>query len=747
MRDGSARGRRTTGRQAGRPRALFWALAVAAMALPACNSPYPASERLSNTYYTTFGSEPETLDPGRAYGTFMYELLCQIVEPPFQYHLLKRPYELIPLTAADVPRPETRQVTWQEKAIEATVYTVRIRPGILYQNHPCFVEGNRRLTEQGARGIRTVQDFEQTATRELVAADYVYAIRRLADPRVSNPILPTLKQNLLGLGEYNEALEQALAAERKRRADAAGPLYNQEQDEKVDPIRLNYAAYPFPGVREIDRYTFEVVLPHPYPQMLYWMALPFFAPVPPEAIEFHNQRPLLERGITFARNPIGTGPYVLAEFDPTNQIVLERNPNFREERYPELPEPRPGDRRARANYELMQSEGMLADAGRRLPMIDRAVYRMEREWIPRWNKFRQGYYDACGISSDVFDQAVTLTSQGDPVLSDDMARQGIRLLAAPAAVIHYFSFNMDDPVIGGYSEDRQKLRQAISIAYDVEEEIAIFLNGRATPAHSLTPPGIFGHEDGEAGINPFVYRWDAERRRPVRRSLDEAKRLLAEAGYPGGFGTDGKPLTIRFTNGWASPALRPRLNFVSKQFRKLGIHLEVETTDWNRFQEKVRAGNYQFIAWGWAADYPDPENFLFLLYGPNARTRGGSENNANYANPDFDRLFEQMRHMENTPERLAIIRQMKRIMQRDAPWLFGYHDISFALIHDWYHNAYPNPMANNTLKYRRIDPGLRAEKREAWNRPRWTPVAVFVIVLVLAVVPAVWVAVRHLREA
>ena len=122
-------------------------------------------------------------------------------------------------------------------------------------------------------------------------------------------------------------------------------------------------------------------------------------------------------------------------------------------------------------------------------------------------------------------------------------------------------------------------------------------------------------------------------------------------------------------------------------------------------------------------------------------------NNANYANPDFDRLFEQMRHMENTPERLAIIRQMKRIMQRDAPWLFGYHDISFALIHDWYHNAYPNPMANNTLKYRRIDPGLRAEKREAWNRPRWTPVAVFVIVLVLAVVPAVWVAVRHLREA
>jgi len=504
---------------------------------------------------------------------------------------------------------------------------------------------------------------------------------------------------------------------------------------------------PSPVSREIDRHTFEVVLPHPYPQMLYWMAMPFFAPVPPEAVEFFSQRPLLERGITFDRNPIGTGPYFLAEYDPTNEFVLARNLNFREERYPDLPEPAPGDRRAWANYELMRAEGMLADVGKRLPLIDRAVYRMEREWIPRWNKFRQGYYDACGISSDVFDEAITLTSQGDPILSDGMGRQGIRLLTAPAAVIHYFAFNMDDPVVGGYTEDRQKLRQAISIAYDVEEEIAIFLNGRATAAHSLTPPGIFGYEDGEAGMNPFVYRWDPDHGRPVRRSLDDARRLLGEAGYPGGYGPDGKPLTIRFTNGWASPALRPRLNFVSKQFRKLGIHLEVETTDWNRFQEKVRAGNYQFIAWGWAADYPDPENFLFLLYGPNARTRGGSENNANYASPDFDRLFERMRHMENTPERLDIIRRMKRIMQRDAPWLFGYHDISFALVHDWYHNAYPNPMARNTLKYRRLDPDLRAERREARNRPRWTPVVLFAVVLVLAVVPGVWVAVRHLREA
>lgn len=723
-----------------------WCLAAAAL-LSACNSPYPESDERSNTYYTTFTEEPETLDPARAYGSFMFEILCQIVEPPFQYHLLKRPYSLVPLTATDLPKPETRAVSWQGQTIEATVYTVRIRPGIQYQNHPCFVGANRRLGESDARGIWRVSDFRQTATRELVAADYVHAIRRLADPRLSNPILPTLQQSLLGLREYVDALEQALAAERHRRADAAGPLHNRELDEKCDPIRLDYAACPFPGVRELSRYSFEVVLAHPYPQMLYWMAMPFFAPVPPEAVEFYNQRPLLERGITFERNPVGTGPYFLGELDPTNQIVLVRNPNFRDERYPGLPKPGSDDPRGQALCEELRAAGMLDDVGTRLPMIDRVVFRMEREWIPRWNKFRQGYYDACGISSDVFDEAVTLTSRGDPVLSDEMTREGIRLLTSPAAAIHYIAFNMDDPVVGGYTEDRQKLRQAISIAYDVEEEIAIFLNGRATPAHSLTPPGIFGHEEGQAGMNPFAYRWDDARGRPVRRSLDEAKRLLAEAGYPGGYGPDGKPLTIRFVNGWAGAASRPRLNFVVKQFRKLGIQLAIETSDWNRFQEKVRAGNYQFLAWGWLADYPDPENFVFLLYGPNSRSRGGSENNANYASPEFDRLFEQMRHMENTPERLALIRKMNHVLQRDAPWIFGYHGISFALVHEWYRNAYPHAMATNTLKYRRVAPDLRAERREEWNRPRWTPVLVVAAVLVLAVVPAAWAAVRHLKEA
>jgi ABC-type transport system substrate-binding protein len=728
------------------PDRLLW-LAFAAALFAGCNSPYPATDSRSNTLYTTFGSEPRHLDTARSYSSGTYGLLCQIVEPPFQYHFLKRPYELAPLTAQSVPSPETREMTWQEKTITATVYTVRLKRGTVYQNHPCFVEANRRLSEKDARGIRRVSDFSETATRGLVASDYVHAIRRIADPRLSCPILPTLEQNILGLKEYGEALAEALDEERERRSAAGGATYNREQDEKYNPIRLDYGAHPFPGARVIDAHTFEIVLRQPYPQMLYWMAMPFFAPVPPEAVEFFEQRPMLERSIIFDKNPLGTGAYRLAEFDPTNQMVLVRNENFRDERYPGLPEPPEGDRRAREIYEAMRAEGMLEDTGKRLPMVDRVVFRMEKEWIPRWNKFLQGYYDWSGISGDVFDQAVTLTSQGDSVLSDEMESRGIRLLTSSSMVIYYFAFNMDDPVIGGYTEKQRKLRQAISIAFDIEEHIAIFDNGRGTPAHSLTPPGIFGHEEGKAGMNPVVYRWDDALGKPVRRSVDEAKRLLAEAGYPGGYGADGKPLVIRFDNGWTSASQRPRLKFVTKQFQKIGIRLDIRTTDYNRFQDKIIAGNYQMVFWGWLADYPDPENFLFLLYGPNSKSRGGSENNANYVSPEFDRLFERMRNMENSARRLAIIRRMNRILQEDAPWIFGHHPVSFALVHDWHRNAYPHAVANNSMMYRRIDAELRAERRREWNRPRWIPVLVFLALLAAASVPAVRAAVRHVREA
>ena len=735
---------------AGLPRraARLAGIACALLAAGCRNSPYPDSDEGRNVLYTTFTDEPRHMDPAQSYSSLESIITYNILEPPFQYHYLKRPYELDGLTATEVPRPERRSVIYRGRTIEATVYTIRLKRGIRYQDHPCFVERNRRLTERDVRGVRGVRDLPATATREAVAGDFVHGIHRLADPRLACPIYDTLARNLLGMDGYRDALQESIDRRRRLRTQAAGPLYNQEADEQYDPIRIDYAAgaEEFPFVREIDPHTFEVVLRHPYPQVLYWMAMTFFAPVPPEAIEFYNQRVLLERSILFDKNPVGTGPYVLREFDPANQIVLVRNGNFRPERYPSLPPPSESDPHARALYAEMKSAGMLDDAGKALPMVDRIVYRMERESIPRWNKFLQGYYDSSGIQSDVFDQAVTLTSRGDSTLTDELARRGIRLLTSHSAAFYFYAFNMDDPVVGGFAEPNRKLRQAVSIAFNVEDEIAIFDNGRGAAAHSPIPPGIFGHEPGRAGINPVVYRWDPKRNRAVRRPLEEAKKLLAEAGYPDGYGPDGQPLTLRFATTWRSPEGRTRVKFIQKQFAKLNVRLAVETYDHNRFGEKVRSGSYQIVRYGWAGDYPDPENFLFLFQAPES-TEADKQNVPRYRSDEYDRLFVRMRSMENSPQRLAIIRQMLAVLRADAPAILDYHPVAYGLYHKWYGNAYPHAMASHAMKYARIDVAARRKYRIRHNKPVWWPVATAGVLFVLFGLPAVRVAVRHFREA
>jgi len=157
-----------------------------------------------------------------------------------------------------------------------------------------------------------------------------------------------------------------------------------------------------------------------------------------------------------------------------------------------------------------------------------------------------------------------------------------------------------------------------------------------------------------------------------------------------------------------------------QQFDKLGVQLDVRSTDYNRFQDKIRRGDTQMFYFGWNADYPDPENFLFLLHGAQAKVGKGGENAANYANPEYDRLFEQMKNMENGPERQAIIDRMLEILRRDSPWLWGFHPKNYVLQHDWLHNVKPNVMANNKLKYWRVDAERRDELRREWNQPvRW----------------------------
>ena len=296
-------------------------------------------------------------------------------------------------------------------------------------------------------------------------------------------------------------------------------------------------------------------------------------------------------------------------------------------------------------------------------------------------------------------------------------------------------FNMTDAVVGGDSERARLLRRAISIAVDFEEYIAIFANGRGVPATGPIPPEIFGYRAAQGGINSYVYEWRAGH--TVRRGLEEARALLRAAGYPDGRdASSGEPLTLYYEAVSGGPSGKAQLNWYRKQFEKLGIQLVIRVTDYNRFQEKVREGTAQIFSWGWNADYPDPENFLFLLYGPNGKTKYGGENASNYRNEEFDRLYVQMRALPDSDERQQLIDRMVEIVRRDGPWLWGYHPMAYALNHAWYGNSKPNLMARNTLKYKTIDANLRAKLRQAWNAPRWWPLFVALVVLVLSAIPA-----------
>jgi ABC-type transport system substrate-binding protein len=221
---------------------------------------------------------------------------------------------------------------------------------------------------------------------------------------------------------------------------------------------------------------------------------------------------------------------------------------------------------------------------------------------------------------------------------------------------------------------------------------------------------------------------------------------LAEAGYPDGRDAKtGAPLILSFDTTGSGPGDKSRMDWYRKQFAKLNIQLDIRDSDWNRFQDKIRKGNTQMFFLGWNADYPDPENFLFLLYGPNSRTKADGENASNYSNPVYDKLFEQMKSMPNGPERQKVITQMIHLVQEDAPWLFAFYPKQFALNHAWFKNSKPNDLARNSIKYKRIDMTLRNAKRAEWNQPVVWPVILIALALLGAVYPA-WRAWRRRDE-
>jgi ABC-type transport system substrate-binding protein len=667
------------------------------------NDPYPRDAGSANTLYGSFSERPKHLDPQRAYSSDEYIFIAQIYEPPLQYHYLDRPYRLTPLTLERMPRVSWLDASGEPLTPDAdpalaafTEYEFTIRPGIRYQPHPAFARDGdgdyayHRMDRDTIAGLNRLADLPLAGTRELLAEDYVNGIKRLADPAVHSPIGGLMRQYIVGL----EALAETIA----------GLRAGESQKSYID-LRL----LPLEGVTALGPYRYSIRIKGVYPQFLFWQAMPFFAPVPWEADRFYGQPGLEAKNISLDWYPIGTGPFYLSENNPNLRMVLARNPHFHGEIYPDTGDV--GDADA----------GLLDDAGARLPFIDAAVFSLEKESIPRWNKFLQGYYDSSAIGSDSFDQAVQFTAGGDAALTDYMRERGIALSTAVATTMFYMGFNMLDPVVGGDGERARLLRRAISIAVDFEEFVSIFLNGRGVAAQGPIPPGIFGHLEGRAGMNPYVYDWVDGK--PRRKPIEDARALMEEAGY--GDGRDaasGKPLVLYFEALSRGPDDKARLSWIRKQYAKLGIQLVVRATDYNRFREKMLKGAGQIYMWGWNADYPDPENFLFLLYGPNAKVGNQGENASNYQSDAFDALFVRMKDMPNGDERLAVIQEMVAVARRDAPWSWGFHPKNFELHHGWLHNVKPNLMANNTLKYRRIDPTQRATLRADWNPPVVWPV-------------------------
>ncbi len=664
-----------------------------------------------NVAYMVFVIPPKTLDPTKSFTVEETQFIAQIYEPPLQYAYLKRPYTLEPLTASALPqisyfnaqgKPLPNPPNPDEVAY--SIYDIYIRPGIFFQPHPAFAKdklGNYRyfhLSKEKISKIHNLAAFKYSDTRELTADDYVYAIKRLADPMVGSPIYSLMSQHIIGLTD----------------------LANQLQTLPQGYVDLRN--YPLEGAKSIDRYHYQIKIRGFYPQFSYWLAMPFFSPMPWEAIYFYSQKGLAENNISIDWYPVGTGPFMLTVNNPNRQMVLSKNPHFRDEFFPTQGEP--GD----------AEQGYLQNAGKKLPLIDQAVFTLDRESIPRWNKFLQGYYDLSRVSSDSFNQAIHLDQNGRPYLTQAFIKKGIRLTTTVEPFIYFLAFNMLNPAVGGYSPAQAKLRQALNIAINQEDFISIFLNGRGIPAQGPIPPGIFGYQAGQAGINPFVYDWidDHGQRKP----LAQAKTLLAEAGYPNGKDPKTKkPLLLNMDLvSIGSPDENAQYNWYRKQFAQLGISLNIRSTLANNFENKVRTGAVEIFYYAWVADYPDPEDFLFLLYGPNGKVKYGGENISNYQNPQADQLFKIIADLPNGELRQQKINEFLQIVRKDSPWIWGINPSTFILTHSWLSPIKLNPMAYNTLKYYSVDGKMRAKYRETWNKPiTWPFWLIFILLLVLSI--------------
>jgi ABC-type transport system substrate-binding protein len=555
-----------------------------------------------------------------------------------------------------------------------------------------------------------------------VAEDFVYALKRHATPRIEAPIFGIFSEYLIGLKDYGQQIRQDDAKLRRGLDPAA-----------LDKPFLDFRQYPLAGATAPDKYTLHLRIKGKYPQWKYWMTLTFMAPIPWEADAFYAQPGMAKNSLTLDVWPVGTGPFMMQRYELDRRHVMVRNPNFHGATYP--CEGMPGDR------EL----GLLADCGKPLPFLDTLVFNIEKDKTPLRSKFTQGYLDVPEIERSDWGPDFLADANDSDEVRDRFAARGMRFPRSIEPQNWYLGFNWLDPVVGqGDTPEQQQrnraLRQALSIAIDWEEGYGrVFTQKAGEAAHGPLPAGLFGSRHGTLeGYNPVTHR--IQDGRVVRRTLQEARTLLAQAGYPDGRDArTGKPLVLNYDyQRVPTPEFKAELDWMVKQFAKLNVQLEIRATDYNQFQDKMLKGKQQIFWWGWFADYPDAENFLFLLYGPNSKAKFEGENAANYSNPEYDRRYKQLALLEDGPAKQRLIDEMVDIVRQDAPWAWGYFPYAGGAYQQWVGNAKYGLFTTDRTMYYKVDARLRTAKQAEWNAPSMWPLGL----MGLAAVALAWTARR-----
>jgi oligopeptide transport system substrate-binding protein len=463
---------------------------------------------------------------------------------------------------------------------DGKTYQFKLKQGVVFQDDPCF---------PGGKG------------RELITDDVFYTWKRLADPKLSTKNWWLLSNTIIGLDEYRDQL--------------GDQPFDYDADIK--------------GMQKVNDYEFKIVLNEASPKFRWTLAMFQLSIVPREAVE--------EYGTRFAVHPVGTGPYMMKESDwvRSKNMLMNRNPNYREELYPT--EHMPSD----------EAAGRTAAAGTRLPLVDRIETIFYSETLPMWLEFRSRKLGFSTVPAAYYDEAFNKRKKN---LKPSFEKEGITYQQVPLLDFIFYGFNMEDPVVGGYTEEKRYLRQALSLAIDWDERNHKFENDSCTIYDGMIPPGLDGYPPN--GKIEGAYRGV---------DLERARELLAKAGFPNGKGLP----VINFFTSKANPG--PELvKMTADQLGKIGVRINPRLAEFPALMEEVDKKNASMFMFAWLSDYPDAENNLAMFYGPN---ESPGSNHFNYKNPEYDRLYEQIRTMPPGPERTAIYEQMRDMVIRDAPFI------------------------------------------------------------------------------